>query len=78
MERHLADTLAICVRAARRKDANGERDIEADLRTGIGRLTGRVEEIMAQQSARDADRLHEHSEFIKQRHPDDRDLPNET
>lgn len=69
IERHLVVTVDAYTKAARRV-SGGHRDvIEANLRASMGRLTGRLEEIMEEQSHRDADLVRQRGDFIRARHP---------
>lgn len=74
VERHMAETLSVYVRAAKRTSGVRVDVVEANLRQGVLRLTGRIEELVEEQSRRDADRLRQRSDFIRTRHPDANDL----
>jgi hypothetical protein len=74
VERHMAETLSVYVRAAKRTSGARVDVVETNLRQGVLRLTGRIEELVEEQSRRDADRLRQRSDFIRARHPDANDL----
>lgn len=74
VERHMAETTAVYVRAAKRTTGSRSDALEANLRQAVTRLTGRVDELAQEQSRRDADRLRQRSDFIRARHPDSGDI----
>jgi hypothetical protein len=71
VESHLPQTLYSYRRAARRKSGGQVMIIEVDLRETVARLTKRVEEIIAIQSKREADKMREIKYFIRARHNDE-------
>lgn len=70
----MVDTFSVYLQAVKRTATARSEVVEINLREGVVRLTARVDELVEEQSRRDADRLRQRSDFIRARHPDIDDI----